>query len=123
MYDSSQSGQSETSDEWVKEGQRIGVLLTRIAPQTVYTPIADDVAEAAALNNEKLPLPASTERKRVAPLQHAAEANRAMHFRTPEVVKGDEIKKRKISFSLENSMLGQHLMGPSKPSKISELYR
>lgn len=123
-FNLSQSGQSETSDEWVKEGRRTGALLARVAPQTVYTSLADEMADMASLNNEKLPLPANTERKRRATSPHATDGNRTgLHFRMPEPVKCDEGKKRKISFALENSTLAQHLMGPSKSSRITEYYR
>ncbi|KAL3281486.1 hypothetical protein HHI36_004693 [Cryptolaemus montrouzieri] len=96
--------------------------MPRTTPQTAYLAIADEVAEGADQNNKLLPLPASTERKHSAvPLNQniLGECNKPNSFRIPDVPKHEESKKRKFS----ESSLAQHLLGPSKISKIQQIYR
>ncbi|KAF2895391.1 hypothetical protein ILUMI_10786 [Ignelater luminosus] len=100
-------GQLETADEWIKE--------------------ADEVAESASLSNEQLPVPALPDRKRAAPVsqvqQNVPESIKSQQFRIPDAFKNEESKKRKLSFGVENSTLAQHLIGPSKISRIQQIYR
>lgn len=53
-----------------------------MAPQTAYSTLADEEANKASIENEKLPLPAATERKR--PLQPAPEPNKNIQYATSE---------------------------------------
>lgn len=73
----------DTTDEWALEGRRLVPLMPRTVPQTAYSVIADDEANKASIENEKLPHPASTERKR--PLQTAiTEQNKNIQYATNE---------------------------------------
>ncbi|KAF5294156.1 hypothetical protein FQR65_LT10867 [Abscondita terminalis] len=120
-------GQLETSDEWIKEGRRLISLMPRVAPQTIYSAIADEVADAASINNEQLPFPAQTECKRTPTTSQVqsstSESSRPQSFRLPETFKNEDTKKRKIPFGVESSTLAQHLIGPSKVSRIQQIYR
>lgn len=78
----------DTTDEWALEGRRLIPLMPRLAPQTAYSIIADDEANKVSVENEKLPLPANTERKR--PLQTSTIEtinkniqHREVYFRVP----------------------------------------
>lgn len=118
-------GQRSTSEEWSQEGRRLIPLMPRIAPQTAYSAIADEVADSTNKSNKQLPLPSSTERKRSIPVsaQSAIDLGGKPLFRVPEPPKIDEIKKKKFSLGVENSSLAQHLMGPPKISRIQQIYR
>ncbi|KAK4879938.1 hypothetical protein RN001_008084 [Aquatica leii] len=120
-------GQLETSDEWIKEGRRLISLMPRVAPQTIYSAIADEVADAASINNEQLPFPAQTECKRTPSTSQVqlstSESSRPQPFRLPETFKSEDTKKRKMPFGVESSSLVQHLIGPSKVSRIQQIYR
>lgn len=73
----------DTTDEWAQEGRRLIPLMPRMVPQTAYSVIADDEANKASIENEKLPLPVNTERKR--PLQTSTgEPNRNIQYATSE---------------------------------------
>lgn len=123
----SSCGQLETADEWIKEGRRLISLMPRMAPQTIYSAIADEVADSASLTNEQLPLPTLPDRKRTVPVsqvqQNVPESIKSQQFRTPDAFKNEESKKRKLSFGVENSSLAQHLIGPNKISRIQQIYR
>lgn len=49
-----------TSTEWAIEGRRVTPLMPRLAPQTVFTAVADSAANAQAAKNATLPLPGKT---------------------------------------------------------------
>lgn len=120
------SGQKITSDEWTQEGRRLIPLMPRVAPQTAYSAIADEIADTASKNNKLLPNPSNTERKRPASLSTQSgitEINKPISFRMPDPPKPDDAKKRKLSLPVESSSLAQHLMGPPKMSKIQQIYR
>ncbi|CAH0556756.1 unnamed protein product [Brassicogethes aeneus] len=120
------NGQGESLDDWAQEGRRLIPMLPRMAPQTAYTSIADEVADNAAQNNKQLPSPSATERKRtinIATSSVLPEGSSKTSFRIPEPPKFDEAKKRKLSISENSSCLAQHLLGPSKTSRIQQLYR
>lgn len=73
----------DTTDEWAQEGRRLVPLMPRMVPQTAYSVIADEEANKASIENEKLPPPSSTERKR--PLQtNTSEPNRNIQYATSE---------------------------------------
>lgn len=116
-----------TSDEWTQEGRRLIPLMPRVAPQTAYSAIADEVADNASKNNKLLPNPSSTERKRLASIctpSGISDVNKPISFRMPEPPKSEiDTRKRKLSIPLEGSSLAQHLMGPPKMSKIQQIYR
>ncbi|XP_031344644.1 BRCA2-interacting transcriptional repressor EMSY isoform X1 [Photinus pyralis] len=119
-------GQVETSDEWIKEGRRLISLMPRVAPQTIYSAIADEVADNASANNEQLSHPTQSERKRgstssQAQSNNVPESSRAQVFRTGDGFKNEDSKKRKLAFGVEHSSLAQ--LGPSKISKIQQIYR
>lgn len=120
------SGQRTTCDEWAIEGRRLCPLMPRIAPQTAFSAIADEVADSTSKINKQLPSPSSTERKRppvsVAQCVMPENAGKAV-FRVPEPPKGEESKKRKLPVGVENSSLAQHLMGSPKMSRIQQIYR
>lgn len=120
------SGQNGYLDDWAQEGRRAVPLMPRTAPQTAFTAIADEVADTASMNNKQLPLPVATERKRNQNQQvqiGIPENSKNMQFRTPEPLKLEDSKKRKLPLFGENSNLAQHLMGPPKVSKIQQIYR
>ncbi|GJQ70633.1 hypothetical protein Trydic_g23023 [Trypoxylus dichotomus] len=119
------SGQKVTSDEWTQEGRRLIPLMPRVAPQTAYSAIADEVADSASKNNKLLPNPSNTERKRPTSMCNTVgmSDNKPISFRMPELPKLDDTKKRKLSIPIESSNLAQHLMGPPKMSKIQQIYR
>lgn len=100
--------------------------MSRSAPHTAYSIIADDVADSVSLTNKQLLPPACTERKR-SQNQHlqtsVPENNINLQFRVPEPPKTEECKKRKLPFCTENCSAIQHLMGPPKISKIQQIYR
>lgn len=120
------NAQNEYTNDWAQEGRRVIPLMPRMAPQTAFSAIADELAENADQNNKQLPLPANTERKRSMILQSnqnvSGECNKGSSFRVNEQPKHEEIRKRKFS---ENSTLAQHLLGPTsnKISKIQQIYR
>lgn len=100
-----------------------------MAPQTSFSAIADEISEVADQNNRQLPVPSATERRRL-PMQQAsvsqtslADSVKQPPFRMPEPPKVEENKKRKLPVTTENSSLAQHLLGPSKISRIQQLYR
>ncbi|KRT80541.1 hypothetical protein AMK59_6745, partial [Oryctes borbonicus] len=99
--------------------------MPRVAPQTAYSAIADEVADSASKNNKLLPNPSNTERKRPASMCTATglSDNKPISFRMPEPPKLDDTKKRKLSIPIECNNLAQHLMGPPKISKIQQIYR
>lgn len=100
--------------------------MSRAAPQTAYSIIADDVAASVSLSNKQLPPPAYTERKRSQNQQlqiSVPENNKNLQFRVPEPPKADESKKRKLPFCMDNCTAIQHLMGPPKISRIQQIYR
>ncbi|XP_071040182.1 BRCA2-interacting transcriptional repressor EMSY isoform X4 [Parasteatoda tepidariorum] len=51
---------ANTSAEWSIEGRRVVPLMQRLAPQTVFTDIANSAANAQATKNASLPLPGRT---------------------------------------------------------------
>lgn len=100
--------------------------MPRVAPQTAYSAIADEVADATSKTNKQLPLPSNTERKRQSPISsqpNSAETTNKLLFRIPEFPKAEESKKRKFPLGVENSSLAQHLMCPPKISRIQQIYR
>lgn len=100
--------------------------MPRIAPQTAYSAIADEVADATNKNNKQLPLPSSTERKRQSPTVSqttSSESQNKFLFRVPDYTKAEECKKRKFTTGVENSSLAQHLMCPPKVSRVQQIYR
>lgn len=116
------NGEKHSNDEWAEEGQRLIPLMARIAPQTAYSAIADEVADTASKINKQLPSPSCTERKRPPPISpthiNASTSDgtgKNMQFRLSE----PEIKKRKLSLSVDNN----NMMGPPKISKIQQIYR
>lgn len=117
----------ETADDWIKEGRRLISLMPRVAPQTLYSAIADEVANAANISNDQLPLPAHTDRKRstaaVSIQSTVSESIKSTQFKVPELFKPEENRKRKLPFGVENSTLAQHLIGPSKVSSVQQIYR
>lgn len=122
---SSITGHTASSEDWAQEGRRLVPLLLRSAPQTVFSAIADDVAETAFQCNKQLPMPSTTERKRHAVSQinpNQQENNKNIPFRVPDPPKSEEPKKRKLHVNPENSSLAQHLLSP-KYSRIQQLYR
>lgn len=115
-----------TNDEWLQEGRRLIPLMPRIAPQTAYSAIADEVADSTSKTNKQLPLPSNTERKRQSPIlpqTSSTESQNKLLFRVPDFPKTEECKKRKFSMGVENSSLAQHLMCPPKVSRIQQIYR
>lgn len=58
------SGSEETSSEWQAEGKRLIPLLPRLVPQTAFFELAGTVATAQYKQNERMPPPGSTGRKR-----------------------------------------------------------
>lgn len=120
------TGLPESLDDWAQEGRRTVPLIPRMAPQTAYSALADEVADNAALNNKHLPHPAATERKRLPQLPPQilmGESSKGPPFRIPETPKTEEGKKRKLSISTENSSLAQHLLNPPKMSRTQQMYR
>ncbi|XP_045471442.1 BRCA2-interacting transcriptional repressor EMSY [Harmonia axyridis] len=118
------NAQNEYNSDWAQEGRRVIPLMPRMAPQTAFSAMADEVAENADLSNKQLPLPANTERKRSMIVQSnqniLGDCNKGS-FRINEQPKHEELRKRKFS---ENSSLAQHLLGPSnKMSRIQQIYR
>lgn len=73
----------DTNDKWALEGRRLVPLMPRIVPQTAYSVIADDEANKTSIDNEKLPLPVNTERKRPLPSSGPESANKNIQFRVP----------------------------------------
>ncbi|KAF5303193.1 hypothetical protein FQA39_LY10106 [Lamprigera yunnana] len=117
-------GQLETSDEWIKEGRRLISLMPRVAPQTIYSALADEIADAASVNNEQLPFPAQMECKRTSTTTQAPntpESSRTQQFRPPETSKSEDPKKRKIPFGIDASL--SQLIAPAKVSRIQQIYR
>lgn len=101
-------------------------LMPRIAPQTVYSAIADEIADSTSKSNKQLPLPSNTERKRqspVAPQTSSTESQNKLLFRVPDFPKNEESKKRKFSMGVENNSLAQHLLCSPKVSRIQQIYR
>lgn len=113
-------------EDWAQEGRRPISTLPRMAPQTVYSAIADEVAETACQTNKQLPHPALTERKR--PLSQPSvpmisDTTKGLPFRIPETPKNDDNKKRKHTICPDNSSLAQHLLGSPKISRTPQVYR
>jgi hypothetical protein len=52
-----------TSTAWAIEGRRLIPLMPRLVPQTAFTALANNVANIAAAENARLPLPANTVKK------------------------------------------------------------
>jgi len=52
-----------TSADWAIEGRRLIPLMPRLVPQTAFTALANNVANIAAAENARLPLPANTMKK------------------------------------------------------------
>ncbi|XP_063922531.1 BRCA2-interacting transcriptional repressor EMSY isoform X2 [Zophobas morio] len=120
------TGLTESLEDWAQEGRRSVPLIPRMAPQTAYSAIADEVAESANLTNKQLPHPASTERKRPPSqpaLQLVPETSKGASFRVPDTPKSDDSKKRKMPICTENSSLAQHLLGAPKMSRTQQIYR
>ncbi|KAJ8916272.1 hypothetical protein NQ315_016412 [Exocentrus adspersus] len=103
------TGHTESLDDWAQEGRRIVPLLPRTAPQTAFSALADETAEAATQSNKQLPPPSSTERKRQTATQSAGIPPKA-----------EDGKKRKAC--TEGSSLAQHLLAP-KVCRIQQLQR
>ncbi|XP_056644631.1 BRCA2-interacting transcriptional repressor EMSY isoform X1 [Diorhabda sublineata] len=122
------TGQIESLEEWAQEGRRLVPLLPRQAPQTLYSAIANDVAESASQSNKLLPSPANTERKRpvVSPITTIANPDtcKNISFRVPEPPKQDENvnKKRKLVGVTENANITHNLLSP-KLCRIQQIYR
>lgn len=101
--------------------------MPRVAPQTAFSAIADEIADSASKINRQLPTPSSTERKRFPPVSVeqqnvGIEGNKSV-FRIPDLPKNEECKKRKLPGGVESSSLAQHLIGSPKISRIQQLYR
>lgn len=97
----------------------------RTAPQTVFSVIADNNADAASATNSQLPIPSMTERKRNSSqhIQGATGADsKAMGYKL-ETSKLEDCRKRKFAFCPESSGMMQYSMGPPKISKIQQIYR
>ncbi|XP_025831488.1 BRCA2-interacting transcriptional repressor EMSY isoform X2 [Agrilus planipennis] len=120
------SGSATTWEDWIQEGRSVIPPLSRAVPQTAYSAIANQVADEASKNNELLPLPAYTERKRGSSFSQSTnailESSKSVQFRVPDTVKTEESKKRKNSYGIENSSIG-HFMNAPKMSKIQQIYR
>lgn len=101
-------------------------MINRATPQTVFSVIADDSADAASTSNKQLPLPSMTERKRTQS-QHGQGAtvvdNKTLGYRSSDSLKLEETRKRKFAFCSENSGMLPYAMGPPKISKIQQIYR
>lgn len=125
-FNYSVTGYEESLEDWAQEGRRPISTLPRMAPQTVYSAIADEVAETACQTNKQLPHPATTERKRplsqpVLPMM--TDMSKGVPFRIPETPKTDDNKKRKQSICTDSSSLAQHLLGASKINRTPQVYR
>lgn len=100
-------------------------LINRTTPQTVFSVIADDNADAASTSNKQLPLPSMTERKRTQS-QHGQGAtvdSKTLGYRSSDSPKLEETRKRKFAFCSESSNMIPYSMGPPKISKIQQIYR
>ncbi|KAJ8958914.1 hypothetical protein NQ318_019683 [Aromia moschata] len=97
------TGHTESLEDWAQEGRRLVPLLPRTAPQTAFSALADETADAANQSNKQLPSPKAP-------------------FRIPDPPKAEESKKRKVPICPENSSLAQHLLTP-KFCRIQQLYR
>lgn len=74
--------------------------------------------------NNQIPSSQCTDRKKIVNLNSFTLTDSGKPpFRMPEPPKMDDIKKRKLSPGESSSCLAQHLLGPSKNSKIQQLYR
>ncbi|CAH1284452.1 unnamed protein product [Diabrotica balteata] len=116
------TGHTASREDWAKEGQRLVPLLTREAPQTLYSLVANDASESASQCNKLLPPPASTERKRpvVSPVTALAtpETSKTIPFMKQE----ENVSKKRKLMVPENTNINQNVLGP-KLCRIQQVYR
>ncbi|XP_072396919.1 uncharacterized protein [Diabrotica undecimpunctata] len=116
------TGHTASREDWAKEGQRLVPLLTREAPQTLYSLVANDASESASQCNKLLPPPASTERKRpvVSPVTAIAtpETSKIIPFMKQE----ENVSKKRKLMVPENTNINQNVLGP-KLCRIQQVYR
>lgn len=113
-------------DDWAQEGRWLAPLIHRATPQTIFSLVANEGADAASVSNKQLPIPQMTERRRN-PNPHVqgvtSADNKTVGYKSSDTPKLEECRKRKFPFYSDNGGMMQYSMGPPKISKIQQLYR